>query len=76
MLNALFLFHVKSSFLFQISPSTIILLFLKAKLSTFTGGLIFVDELPLIANDFELQHSFRISHILFENVIFDFQWFF
>ena len=36
----------KQSFLFQNSPSIIILLFLKAKLSIFASGLIFVDQLP------------------------------
>ena len=37
-------FTVKKCFLFQNNPSIIILLFLKAKWSTFAWGLIFVDE--------------------------------
>ena len=37
---------MENNLFFQISPSIIMLLFLKAKLFIFAWGLIFVDELP------------------------------
>ena len=64
LLNALFFcvsdyFHGKQLFLFQIRSSLIIFLFLKAKLSIFPQGLIFVDKLPQQFKIVKAKNSFK-----------------